>query len=102
MTQETKNILTLIVIPLIVGMIIRLAFLKKRKGYIVTIATGTISTLMLLMSVTVYTGGNEYLGIWFMISVSVFLGSLIVGLTSLILRKYKRQKCENQDFIPEN
>ncbi len=101
MTQEIKNILMIFVVPIIVGIVFRLLFLKKRKGFIVTTIEGGVSVLMLLLSVTVNTGGNEFLGIWFLITLFAFLGSLVTEIAICIKKKILHGKSQEIDFIPE-
>lgn len=101
MTQEMKNILTIFIIPIIVGVVLRLLFLKKSKGFIVTTGEGVLMLLMLLLSETVNTGGNEYLGIWFLMTSFAFIGSLVTEIAIIIFRKAKLKKSKETDFIPE-
>lgn len=102
MTQEIKNILMLIVIPLLSGITVRLFFLKKRKGYILTIAEGAVSLLMLLLSALIDTGGNEYLGLWFIITTCLFAGSFATEFAIFISNRINKNICEKDDFIEEN
>ena len=102
MTQEMRNILIIFIVPIIVGVVSRLLFLKKPKGFIVTAVKGLVSGLMLLLAMVVDTGGHEFLGIWFLITLSAFIGSLVTELTIIIFKKVKHGKSKDVDFIPEN
>jgi ACR3 family arsenite efflux pump ArsB len=99
MTQEMKNILTLVVVPLIFGIVIRLLLCKKRKGFIVTIVTGALSVLMFLLALAVYTGGNEYLSLWSLMMLCVFSGSLFTEIAIFITNKISKKVCHKGDFI---
>lgn len=59
MLQIFLNYLTIIIIPAIIGVIVRLAFMKRRKGYIVSVIFGCISVAAILYASLTYGNGNE-------------------------------------------
>ena len=101
MTQEIKNILMIFIAPVIVGIVLRLFFLKKRKGFIVTAVEGGITLLMLSLTLTVDTHGNEFLGIWFLMTLFAFIGCFVTEVAICIRKKIRYGKIKNIDFIPE-
>ncbi len=101
MTQELKNILMIFIVPVVVGIVFRLLFLKKRKGLIVTAVEGGITLLMFLLTVVLDTRGNEFLGIWFLITLFAFIGCLVTEVAICIRKKIRYGKIKNIDFIPE-
>ncbi len=101
MTQEIKNILTIFIVPVIVGIVFRLLFLKNRKGFVVTAVEGGIALIMFLLTVTVDTQGNEFLGIWFLMTLFAFIGSLVTEIAVIVRKKIRCGKSKETDFIPE-
>lgn len=101
MSQEIKNIIMIFIVPVIVGIVLRLLFLKKQKGYIITAVEGGIALVMFLLSLTVDTGGNEFLGIWFLMTLFAFIGCFVTEVAICIRKKIRCGKIKNIDFIPE-
>lgn len=101
MTQEIKNILMIFIVPVIVGIVLRLLFLKKRKGFIVTAVEGGIALVMFLLTLTVDTHGNEFLGIWFLMTLFAFIGCFVTEVAICIRKKIRCGRIKNIDFIPE-
>ena len=101
MSQEIKNLLTVFVAPIIIGLVFRLVFIKSRKGFLVTVFSGGVTLLMFLLSVTVDTHGNEFLGIWFLITLFTFLGSVAMEIVIFLSNRIKQKRSDKIDFLPE-
>ena len=56
---------------------------------------------MLLLTLIVDTHGNEFLGIWFLITLFAFIGCLVTEVAICIRKKIRYGKIKNIDFIPE-
>lgn len=59
MFQIFLNYLTIIIIPALIGVIARLAFMKWRNGYIVSVIFGCISVVAILKALLIYSHGDE-------------------------------------------
>ena len=77
MLQIFLNYLAIIIIPALIGVIARLAFMKRQKGYIVSVIFGCISVVAILYALLIYSHGDEGPAL-------LAFSSLIATVTSLV------------------
>ena len=83
-----RTVFIVFVLPLLIGVIIRLMFLKWKRGYM-------ISGVFVLISVIVWPstkylvdhGGDGTVMLWAWMTTMLTVGSLIVGGISLLIKK---------------
>ncbi|MBO4338497.1 MAG: hypothetical protein J5877_01080 [Clostridia bacterium] len=92
MSQETKNIFLIFIIPFVLGIVFRSLFYKKKKGWIVSAVAGGLVLITAIINIVVYTHGNEALALILIQSVCALIGSLLTGAAVRIInRKNKLQ-----------
>lgn len=82
-----------ILIPALVGIIFRLLFIKKEKGYLVTVFFLAAALSFAAYAVYIYTighsgGGNEGPGLLGLASTVTFLGACIVEAIRKLINKF--------------
>lgn len=77
MLQIFINYLSIFILPAVFGVILRLAFIKKRKGYIVSIASVCCFALLALYALLRPNNGNEGPGL-VALSALIFSASCVV------------------------
>ncbi len=90
---QFQNIFTIFVLPLLIGMVIRLLFIKWKKGYILSGAFALISIVVWLWTKNLVNHGVDgtvMLFAW--MSTILTGGSLIVGVISLLVKKIKHKE----------
>ena len=84
------------VLPFLIGIIIRLMFLKWKKGYLLSGVFILISIIAWLWTSHLVNHGTDgTLQLWAMIATELTVGSLITGGISLLMKKTKHRKADN-------
>lgn len=91
MFQIFLNFLIIFIVPILIGALTRLVFIKKQKGYKVSIVFGCIFVATSLCAVLIPSHGNEGPGLSAAGALCALLSSLICGLISLIIKKVKHE-----------
>lgn len=91
MFQIFLNYLTILIIPIFIGALTRLAFIKKQKGFIVSIVFICLFVIFGLYAILKPSHGSEGPGLNAVIALCMALSSSICGLVSLIIRKVKHE-----------
>ena len=87
---QFQNIFTIFVLPLLIGMLIRLVFVKWKKGYILSGVFALITVVVWIWTKNLVNHGVDgtvMLLAW--MSTELTGGSLIVGVISLLIKKIK-------------
>ena len=89
-------IFTVFVLPLLIGVMIRLMFLKWKRGYLISGVFVLISVIVWLWTKhLVHHGVDGTVMLWGLMATELAIGSLIVGGLSLLIKKMKHQKANN-------
>ena len=89
-------IFTVFVLPLLIGVMIRLMFLKWKRGYILSGVFALISVIVWLWTKHLANHGVDgTVMLWGLMATELAIGSLIVGGLSLLIKKMKHQKANN-------
>lgn len=91
MFQIFLNYLTILIIPIFIGALTRLAFIKKQKGFIVSIVFICLFVIFGLYAFFNSDNGDEGPALNAIRVLCTALSSLICGLVSLIVRKVKHE-----------
>ena len=84
-------IFTVFVLPLLIGVMIRLMFLKWKRGYLISGVFVLISVIVWLWTKHLANRGVDgTVMLWALMATELTVGSLIVGGISLLIRKIKR------------
>lgn len=92
MFQIFLNYLQIFIIPIFIGALTRLAFIKKQKGFIVSIVFACIFVIVGLYAILKPSHGSEVPVLYTVITLCMALSSSICGLVSLVVRKGKHEK----------
>lgn len=92
MLQIFLNYLTLIIIPALVGVIARLVFMKRRKGYIVSVIFGCISVVACLYALLNYGNGDESPALLAFSSLIATATCFVCGVCGVIIKIVKKRK----------
>ncbi len=90
---QFQNIFTIFVLPLLIGMLIRLVFVKWKKGYILSCVFALLSIVVWIWTKTLVNHGADgtvMLLAW--MTAMLVIGSLIVGTVSLLIKKIKHKE----------
>lgn len=90
MVQIFLNYLTVIILPALVGVIARLIFMKRRRGYIVSVIFGCIFIVACLYALLNYGNGDEGPGLLALSSLIATAACLVCGGIIKIVKKGKR------------
>ena len=83
-------IFTVFVLPLLIGVMIRLMFLKWKRGYLISGVFVLISVIVWLWTKHLANHGVDgTVMLWALMTTILTVGSLIVGGTSLLIKKIK-------------
>ena len=84
------------VFPFLVGIIIRLIFLKWKKGYLLSGTFALVSLITWLWTNHLVNQGTDgTLLIWAVMAAELTAGSLITGGIALLIKKTKHRKADN-------
>lgn len=84
------------VLPFLIGIIIRIMFLKWEKGYLLSGVFILISIIAWLWTSHLVNHGTDgTLLLWAVMATELTVGSLIAGGISLLIKKSKHQKEDN-------
>ena len=84
------------VLPFLIGIIIRLMFLKWKKGYLLSGAFILISIITWLWASHLVNHGTDgTLLLWALMATELTVGSVIAGGISLLIKKIKHLKADN-------
>lgn len=92
MFQIFLNWLTIFIIPALIGVTIRLAFMKWRKGYIVPIIFFCISVVMSVYALLNYGNGDEGPGLLAVSSLTATAACVVCGVIIRIVKIVKKKK----------
>lgn len=87
--QIVWNWMIIFIFPFLSGVIIRVLFRNKEKGWIVSVIIGVLSLVAAIAAVALTSGGNERLGLMLIQAVCALAGSLLTG---AIIRVVKEQE----------
>ena len=84
------------VLPFLIGIIIRLMFLKWKKGYLLSGVFVLISIIAWLWTSHLVNHGTDgTLLLWALMATELTVGSVIAGGISLLIKKIKHLKADN-------
>ena len=87
---QIQNIFAIWILPLLIGMLIRLVFVKWKKGYILSGVFALISIVAWIWTKNLVAHGVDgTVMLWAWMSTVLAVGSLIVGAISLLVKKIK-------------
>jgi len=87
---QIQNILAIWILPLLIGMLIRLVFVKWKKGYILSGVFALISIVVWLWTKDLVNHGVDgTVMLWAWMTTVLTVGSLIVGFILLLIKKIK-------------
>ena len=85
-----KIILIVFVLPFLLGVLFRLLFMKRLRGYLVTGVFGIIALILWGNAVLNFIPGNEGFGLIATMGSFAFIGSLATGIALLLISGVKR------------
>ena len=86
-----STVFTVFVLPYFIGIIIRLIFIKWKKGYILTGAFAALSVIAWIWTKHLTSHGVDgTVMLWALMMTEVTAGSLITGVIGLLTKKLKR------------
>jgi len=91
MGQIVLNYIVIFVIPALIGAAVRLIFIKKQKGYLVTVVLSCVTVLIGLFAIISSGSGNEAAGLFTLSACLSTLCSLLCGAIAYIIRKTKKK-----------
>ena len=87
---QIQNIFAIWILPLLIGMLIRLVFVKWKKGYMLSGVFALISIVVWLRTKNLVNHGVDgTVMLWAWMSTVLTVGSLMVGIISLLVKKIK-------------
>lgn len=87
MAQIIKNYLFIFIIPLALGVVVRVLIRKKPKGWIFSAVCAVLTLVFGILFAVVDTHGDEGLGLCFIQAVCLLAGSLVTAGVSKIVKK---------------
>lgn len=87
MGQILFNIFMVYILPVIIGIAVRVAVRKMRKPFIVTVGLILLAVVMWAIAVIVPSHGSEGNGIMAMMATCLALGAVITGVITRICHK---------------
>ena len=79
MKQILLNYLGVLIIPVLIGFIVRFLFRRAKKGYLVTVAFACLTVIGWTVYYAIRTRGGELFGIWALMITSAAAASFITG-----------------------
>ena len=79
MKQIILNYLGVLIIPVLIGVIIRFLFRRAKNGYFVTVAFSCLSVMGWIVYEVIRTRGGELFGIWALMITSAAIASFVTG-----------------------
>ena len=89
--QIVWNIVCICVIPVLVGIILRLIFMKKQKGWIVSAVLSVLAVATGVVAIVIPSHGSEANGLLAYGAVLAAAGSLVCGGIIRLVRKLKNR-----------
>ncbi len=89
MEQIIVNWLILFILPFLAGMIIRFLARKSSKGWLVTVAVAALIAVFVILNLVTNSNIESFFFRMYQIAF-VFIGSLIMGLILVIVKKIKK------------
>lgn len=91
-----STVFAVFVLPWFIGVLVRLLFLKQKRGYILSGVFALISVITWLWtSHLVHHGTDGTLLLWAVMASELTAGSVIAGGISLLMKKAKQQKANH-------
>ena len=91
-----STVFTVFVFPFLIGIVIRLMFLKWKRGYILSGVFALISVIAWLWTNHLVNHGVEgTVMLWALMATELTVGSLIAGGISQFIKKTKHQKADH-------
>ena len=91
-----STVFAVFILSFLIGVIIRLMFLKWKRGYILSGVFALISVIVWLWTKHLANHGVDgTVMLWGLMATELAIGSLIVGGLSLLIKKMKHQKANN-------
>ena len=91
-----STVFAVFILQFLIGVIIRLMFLKWKRGYILSGVFALISVIVWLWTKHLANHGVDgTVMLWGLMATELAIGSLIVGGLSLLIKKMKHQKANN-------
>lgn len=87
MAQIIKNYLFIFIIPLALGIIVRVLIGKKPKAWIFSVVCAVLTVAVGILFAVIDTHGDEGLGLCFIQAVCLLAGSLVTAGVSKIAKK---------------
>ena len=87
MAQIIKNYLFIFIIPLALGVVVRVLIRKKPKAWIFSSVCAVLTLVFGILFAVVDTHGDEGLGLCFIQAVCLLAGSLVTAGVSKIVKK---------------
>lgn len=87
MVQIIKNYLYIFIIPLALGVIVRVLIRKKSKAWIFSVVCAALTAAVGILFAVIDTHGDEGLGLFFIQTVCLLVGSLAAAGVSKIVKK---------------
>ena len=85
-----RTVFTVFILPFLIGAIIRLMFLKWKRGYIISGVFALTSVMVWLWTNHLVSHGTDgTVMLWALMATELAVGSLIVGGISLLIKKKK-------------
>ena len=92
----SSTVFRVFVLPFLIGIVIRLMFLKWKRGYALSGVFALISVIVWLWTNHLANHGVDgTVMLWALMTTELTVGSLIVGGISLFFKKIKHQKSNN-------
>ena len=90
---QFQNIFIIFVLPLLIGMLIRLLFIKWKKGYILSGVFALITVVVWIWTKNLVNHGVDGTVMLLAWMSTIFTGgSLIVGVISILIKKFRRNR----------
>ncbi len=89
--QIVWNIVCICVIPVLVGIILRLIFMKKQKGWIVSAVLSVLAVAASVVAIVIPSHGSEANGLLAYGAALAAVGSLVCGGIIRLVRKLKNR-----------
>lgn len=102
MGQILFNIFMVYILPVIIGIAVRVVVRKMRKPFIVTVGLILLAVVMWAIAVIVPSHGSEGNGIMAMMATCLAVGALVAGLITRIFHKTSMQYDEESEPMKKN